>query len=62
MAVKAAMVTKTVSGEDEDKFFRFPWWGRVIVIARSPEGATKQSRIQWTRPLDCFAPLAMTVS
>jgi hypothetical protein len=60
MAVKPAMVAKAVSGEDEDKFFRPPLWGRGDVIARSPEGATKQSRIQCIRPLDRFASLAMT--
>jgi hypothetical protein len=70
MAVKAAMVAKAVSGEDEDKFFPPPLRGRVGVIARSPEGATKQSPHPNPPPLagegregalDCFASLAMTM-
>jgi len=38
--------------------FQIVFWN--LVIARSPKGATKQSRIG-TAALDCFASLAMTV-
>jgi hypothetical protein len=42
MAVETAMVTKTISGQDEDKLFRPPWWGRGDDVRQQRRDETKR--------------------
>ncbi len=43
MAVKAAMVVKAVTGEDEDELFGSPWWGRGEDVRKQCRDKAKRS-------------------
>jgi hypothetical protein len=58
VAVKPAMVAKAVSGEDEEKFFRFSWWGRGDDVRQQRRDETKRSGHGLRRRHDFMQPAA----